>query len=94
VISGNGWGINIGDFGSPPIGTVIQGNYIGLNAEGTGALPNTVDGIIISNAVNTTIGGTQPEAANKIAFNGLIGIFVPVGTGNSIRGNSIFSNGS
>jgi parallel beta-helix repeat protein len=38
------------------------------------------------------IGGTQTEAGNQIAFNGGPGIAVTSGTGNSIRGNSIFSN--
>ena len=92
VISGNDSGIKIGDFSSLFSGNVIQGNYIGLNAAGTAALPNAREGILLSGAVNTTIGGTQPGAANKIAFNGAAGVSVEFGTGNAIRGNSIFSN--
>ena len=93
VISGNNVGVMVGNFGSnPPLGNVIQGNFIGLNADGNGAVPNTHEGIFIVNAVNTVIGGTQPEAANKIAFNANAGVFMQSGTGNSIRGNSIFSN--
>ena len=74
------------------VGNVIQGNFIGLNATGTGPLPNTLQGIAIS-AVNNTIGGTQSEAANKIAFNGGAGVTLSLGQGNAIRSNSIFSNG-
>jgi hypothetical protein len=94
VISGNNVGIQIGEVFNPPQGNVIQGNFIGLNAAGTGAVPNIRQGILIVNASNTTIGGTQAGAANKIAFNGAPGVVVVAGTGNAIRGNSIFSNGA
>jgi hypothetical protein len=93
VISGNAIGIQLGGFfSSGVVGNVIQGNFIGLNATGTGPLPNTQQGIAISDAVNNTIGGTQSEAGNKIAFNGGGGVAISLGTGNAIRGNSIFSN--
>ncbi len=93
VISGNNTGIQLGSFFSGIVGNVIQGNYIGLNASGTGQLPNTGSGIVIFDAVNSTIGGTQSEAANKIAFNGGAGVSIAgTGQGNAIRGNSIFSN--
>ena len=92
VISGNSVGIQLGFF-STTVGNVIQGNFIGLNATGTGPLPNNQQGIAINGAVNNTIGGSQIEAANKIAFNGAGGITVSGNAqGNSIRGNSIFSN--
>ena len=92
LISGNDVGIQLGGFSNPPTGTVIQGNILGLNAAGTAPLPNTHYGIRISGD-NNTIGGIQNGAGNKIAFSGLTGIEVSLGTGNSIRGNSIFSNG-
>jgi hypothetical protein len=93
VISGNGVGIQIGGFiSSAPRGNLIQGNLIGLNAQGTAPLPNNFQGIVFSTAENNTVGGTQPGSANKIAFNGGGGVLVFAGTGNSIRGNSIFSN--
>ncbi len=93
VISGNTIGIQLGSFFSGIVGNVIQGNYIGLNASGTGQLPNSQQGILILDAVNSTIGGTQSEAANKIAFNGAGGVIISGnGQGNAIRGNSIFSN--
>ena len=92
VISGNSIGIQLGFF-SFTVGNVIQGNFIGLNAAGTGPLPNIQQGIAINSAVNNTIGGPQIEAANKIAFNGAGGITMTGNAqGNSIRSNSIFSN--
>ena len=94
VISGNAIGI----FASHLIAgaaqrSSIQGNLIGLNSLGTGPLPNSQEGILLFMASNNTIGGTQAGAANKIAFNGGPGIRLMFGTGNAIRGNSIFSNG-
>src|SRR6185369_17935257 len=64
----------------------------GLNAAGTGPLPNTNQGIAVNDAVGNTIGGTQSGAGNKIAFNNGPGLTILTGTGNTIRGNSIFSN--
>lgn len=93
VISGNLAGIQIG-FGSGVSGNVIKGNLIGLNAQGTGPLPNTQQGVNFSTGSQNanTLGGIENGAANKIAFNAGPGIFVFSGTGGSIRGNSIFSN--
>lgn len=93
VISGNAMGLQLGGFFSGgTVGNVIQGNFIGLNATGTGPLPNTQQGIGIFDAVNNTIGGTETGAGNKIAFNGGPGVTISTGTGNAIRGNAIFSN--
>lgn len=92
IISGNLHGISFGSFFSGVVGNVIQGNFIGLNATGTGPLPNVQIGILIGASSNNTIGGTQAGAGNRIAFNGSPGITVSTGTGNTIRGNSIFSN--
>jgi len=93
VISGNGIGIQIrGTSPNSPQGNIVQGNLIGLNASGAGPLPNVQQGIGLNNAKGNTIGGTQPGAANVIAFNNGPGVQVVQGSGNSIRGNSIFSN--
>ena len=94
VISGNSVGIQLGGFFFGGIvGNVIQGNFIGLNAAGTGQVPNTQQGISISEGVNTTIGGTASGAGNRIAFNGGPGVTLSNNSsGNSIRGNAIFSN--
>lgn len=92
VVSGNSAGIVISGFSGGSQGNVIQGNFIGLDAAGTGPVPNTQQGIVITGAVSNTIGGTQSEAANKIAYNGGPGISITNGVGITIRGNSIFSN--
>ena len=87
VISGNSVAIALGQEFRFPQGNnnVIQGNIIGLNAQGTGPLPN-LSGITID-----AISNNNTITANTIAFNGS-GIRIAGGTGNSIRGNSIFSN--
>jgi len=92
VISGNLEGIRLAGAGGPQP-TTIQGNLIGLNALGTGPLPNLTGIEIMSAAMKVIVGGTQSGAANKIAFNEGTGILVFAGSGHSIRGNSIFSNG-
>lgn len=95
IISGNRNGIALGGSIFPgPTGNLIQGNYIGLNTDGTQALPNSLAGISISGTNNNTVGGTDPRARNRIANSGGAGIQVTSGaTGNLIRGNSIVSNG-
>lgn len=104
VISGNGFGFRIegsgGGADGPPTGNVLQGNFIGVAADGFTPLPNRSQGVRLADAFNTTIGGTTPGAGNVIAFNGPggdVGVngleMLGGGNGNSIRGNSIFSNG-
>ncbi len=39
------------------------------------------------------VGGTAPGTGNRIAFNGVIGVSVDGGTGNTIRQNLIYANG-
>ena len=93
VISGNRVGIQIGGSIAPgPIGNTIQGNIIGLNAMGASPVPNSLAGIRISDSSNNTIGGAETGAGNRICFNSGPGVSISSGTGNSIIGNSIFSN--
>lgn len=97
LISGNTVGIQIGGNTTGQVNAnLIQGNLIGLNQAGS-ALPNAVEGIRFENSstppANNVIGGTANGAANTIAFNGSSGVLVLTGTADSIRGNSIFSNG-
>jgi hypothetical protein len=71
---------------------IVQGNYIGLNAAGAGAIPNTNQGIaIFGSATNNVIGGTAAGAGNVISGNGGIGITISVAgsTGNRVEGNFI-----
>ena len=98
VIAGNTIGIDLGSNTTAALtGNVIQGNYIGLNQAGA-ALPNSGEGIRLQASLpntntNTVIGGVAAGAGNSIAFNGSSGVSVLSGVGNSIRGNSIVSNG-
>jgi parallel beta-helix repeat protein len=97
VISGNiGYGIYISD--SNTTGTVVQGNFIGADARGTNAVPNTDMGIGVWNgAADTLIGGTTAAARNIVSGNGTNGIamgFAGSG-GNVVEGNyiGVTSNG-
>lgn len=93
IISGNDYqdGITIGSSGS----NLVQGNYIGTDKSGTLKVGNGRHGVLLMGAASSIIGGTTPGASNLIAFNGDDGVNI-VGSGtvsNSIRGNSIHSNG-
>jgi hypothetical protein len=94
VISGNAIdGITVSNASD----VVIQGNFIGTDVNGSGGLGNVAYGITFNSADNNLVGGTVAGAGNVIAFNGSInrnsgGVGVFLGTGNSILGNSIFSN--
>ena len=72
-------------------GNVIQGNYIGLNAEGDAALPNACGIYIWDGASDNVIGGPRPGDGNVISGNTYNGIWMDVtsGDGNVVRGNSI-----
>jgi hypothetical protein len=97
VISGNrNVGVSIGDSGAN--GNVLQGNFVGLQPNGTTPLGNEWHGIeLLSGALNTIIGGINPGEGNRIAYaltSGYDGVRVRTGaTENTIRGNSIFQNG-
>lgn len=77
------------------VGNVIQGNLIGTDTSGRAALGNRQYGIYIwSPSHDNTIGGPTPGSGNRIAFNRGPGVLMEpdAGTGNAIRGNSIFAN--
>ncbi len=96
VISGNSgtganFGYGVGVFGSS-MNTFIQGNYIGTRSDGSGAVPNTGSGIYVDGSRDFTIGGTDPGAANVLAYNGRAGVYVALGFDIAISHNSIYSN--
>jgi CSLREA domain-containing protein len=75
VISGNpNDGINIGNGNGQANGNIIQGNYIGVNVNGTAALPNNFNGISANGVNATQIGGTTAGAGNLISGNNQSGI--------------------
>ena len=96
VISGNqGNGIQVGQ---QAVLTLIDGNYIGTAADGTTALGNAKNGILLTNANSTLIGSRfgfwRLDAANVIAFNALNGISARNESPNeNISGNIIHDNG-
>jgi len=97
VISGNQeQGISIGL--DSPKSNIVQGNYIGINATGEGALGNGSDGIwILPDAVDNLVGGDEAGAGNIIAFNAGAGILLndtSTTLRNRLSRNSIFSNGT
>lgn len=95
LISGNpgfSYGIAIGGANS----NLVEGNFIGTDLSGTNALANGFADIgIYSGSTGNVIGGTGAGAGNTIAFAAEAGVVLYEAdtTNNSIRGNSIFSNG-
>ena len=71
-----------------------MGNFIGTDVSGTAALGNTLSGIELVAAADSTIGGLADGAENVIAHNGEEGVVV-AGTSarNALQRNSIHSNG-
>ncbi len=104
ILSGNNnEGISLANSSGQANNTIIQGNYIGLNATGTAAIPNNSSGISLSGVSATQIGGTSAGAGNVISGNNQNGINLneaSPGTGQSnlpttnthIEGNFIGTN--
>jgi Right handed beta helix region len=91
VICGNGSnGVLIVD--PTTANNVVKGNFIGTTSAGL-PLPNAKRGVSIeSGASGNLVGGVGAGEPNTIAFHSGAGVFVDSGTGNAIRGNSIFAN--
>ncbi|WP_290661605.1 DUF4347 domain-containing protein, partial [Aquabacterium sp.] len=91
VISGNASAFNI-YLASGADGSVIKGNYIGLNAAGTAAFSstNSAYGIMIeTSSTNITIGGTAAGAGNVISGFTLQGVWVTTTGTTTLQGNYI-----
>lgn len=82
-------------YGAGTSGNLIQGNYIGTNADGTTALGN-YGGIYIHSAHGNTVGGTATGARNLISSNSTNGILIYGAgtTNNTVQGNYIGTNAS
>jgi parallel beta-helix repeat protein len=93
VISGNGTiGVSVLGDGVTDDSNVIEGNYIGTRADGTGAVPNG-HGVFIAASDGNFIGG-DGLVPNVIAGNGGTGVWLLQGSsGNTIEGNTIKANG-
>ncbi len=71
-------------------GNTVTNCYIGVNAAGTVAAPNTRDGIHIDAlGNNNTVGGTTTGTRNIVSGNLGAGISIIAGTNNTIQGNFI-----
>jgi parallel beta-helix repeat protein len=92
VISGqNGEGVVISNSQL----NVVDGNLIGVNATGTGPLPNYGSGLrLLGGSGDNVIGGDATAAGNTVAFNGGSGIVDQAnpGTGVVFGSNRIHSN--
>lgn len=87
VISGNGrHGVRVIGLSG---GSTVNGNYIGADATGAADLGNSVDGVSIE---LTSLSGAG-ILANIIAFNKANGVAIVNGSGVTIFGNAIHSNG-
>lgn len=96
VISGNGDGIVVsssGISGASSDSTVIEGNFIGTQADGISPLGNSGRGVYIFGSPNNHVGNINGGGRNVIAFNGAAGIVIGANTGNAVQENSIFANG-
>lgn len=69
--------------------TSVAGNYIGLNAVGTAAVPNAGAGVRVGEAAHTIIGGPSGGEANRIN-GGSVGVLAGPAAGDlAVRGNII-----
>jgi len=92
VIAGNN-SSNIIITGAGTDNTVVQGNYIGLNAAGTARLGSGLGIMISQGARNNRIGGTSAGAGNVVVGNGVNIQVQSLGTANNIiQGNLVGTN--
>jgi titin len=66
VIAGGSFGVLIGGGGES--GNLVEGNYIGLKADGTEVIPGLgIVGVSLGDGTGDIVGGTSPSARNVIA---------------------------
>jgi hypothetical protein len=88
VVSGNNWfGVELLNGANA---NLVQGNWIGVDATGQGALGNAQGGFSFWNgATNNTLGGGAAGAGNVISANGTGVLVANASTNNRIQGNLI-----
>ncbi|MBC8422445.1 MAG: VCBS repeat-containing protein, partial [Chloroflexi bacterium] len=97
LISGNGdpWGYGVSIAGGGTDNNTVSGNYIGTDASGTVAVPNSIGVGISFDASYNVIGGNEPGQGNVISGNRSGGVYIPIaGSFNEIVGNTIGVDGS
>jgi hypothetical protein len=97
LVSGNlGEAITIagtpGSPGSAVDGSIVEGNFIGTNVDGTSGLANQGDGINVWGAPDTIIGGASPAARNVISDNKGMGETTGGNPGSESEINTVFSD--
>lgn len=75
------------------IGNRVEGNFIGTNAMQTQVFGTGYAGVYLYRAYDNAIGGTDAGAGNIIRGASAFGVFVDLGTGNAVLGNSLDDNG-
>ncbi len=92
VISGNAnnSGVFVGYAGTD--NNTIQGNLIGLNRAGTGAVPNNTGVSIYLGPKSNLVGGTAPGAGNVISGNLSDGVFIGSVDSNITMSNTVAGN--
>ncbi len=92
VLSGNSLSYGVTVTGTNTSNNIVEGNYFGLDATGTFAVPNFKSGVgIFQGAKNTVVGGTNSGAGNVLSGNTEYGVFIgdPDTTGTIVQGNFI-----
>jgi titin len=84
ISANNGFGVFL--IGAGTTGNQLQGNFIGMKADGTNALGNLYDGINLENVSSNQIGG---GAGNLVSANGYDGIYLTNSPWNVIQGNFV-----
>ena len=70
-------------------GNTVQGNFVGTSITGLAALGNSNNGISISSASGTQVGGAAAGARNVVSGNGGSGVYL---TGSGATGNLVHGN--
>jgi Bacterial Ig domain/Periplasmic copper-binding protein (NosD) len=68
---------------------LIQGNFVGLTATGTGTLPDDGNGVSLFQSSGVTVGGTASGAGNVISGHTFDGVVIDEANGNVVQGNKI-----
>ena len=87
IVANGGDGVSIEGGQSSDI--VVQGNYIGLGADGSTLLGNTGHGVRVSDGAVAVLGGSQAGAGNVISGNLQGGIRIDNASGVQVLGNRI-----
>ncbi|HXE55900.1 MAG TPA: CAP domain-containing protein, partial [Tepidisphaeraceae bacterium] len=86
--STNNGSVGIYSFGLNATQNQIEGNYIGTNAAGTAAIPNTIGVEFDNQATFNTLGGTAAGAGNVVSGNSFDDVLIQ----NAARNNNAYGN--